>query len=85
MRRVISGIMCVVLCMISMIICGVVLAGPLQNAEEFQEKIIGQEEERSSNMGSGSDDNIAWQNDSGSSPSVNTTDQSDQQAQQSYQ
>ena len=61
MRIIVLFVVFLVLCAGSAIVCDAVLAGPIDNAAEFQNKIVEQEEARAENIGSKSaGDNIKW-------------------------
>lgn len=82
MRKITMIAMCLISCAVSAIVCDSILAGPMENAGEFQEKIVEREEEQSSGMESGAGgDNITWQ-DTGGSGKADSTEQSGQQNQQ---
>ena len=81
MRKIALIMMCLVFVSTSAIVCNMVLAGPMDNAEEFQNKVVEQEEERTSGMVPDSGDSITWQN-TDSSSGGDSTDQSGQQGQQ---
>lgn len=81
MRKIALIMMCLVFIAASATVCDIVFAGPMENAEEFQNKIVEQEEERTSGMVPDSGDSITWQN-TDSSGGADSTDQSGQQGQQ---
>ena len=59
----------------SLVMCGVALAGPMDNANEFVEKAVEQAEERNNPPMGQSDDSapISWENEaSGTDSAVNT-------------
>ncbi len=61
MRIIVLFVVFLVLCAGNAIVCDAVLAGPIDNAAEFQNKIVEQEEARAENIGSKSaGDNIKW-------------------------
>ena len=85
MQKVALVMMCLILCVVNWMICDPVLAGPLENAGEFQKKIVEREEGRASSTTTDeSSDNIEWK-DSNSSINTDSTDQAAQQDQQQEQ
>jgi hypothetical protein len=64
MRTTVTVAICVAVLVCGMGICGQVSAGPLENASEFQDEVIQQQEEQSMNEPGAGAGSITWGDDS---------------------